>query len=204
VLANIPDVTVVPYLTSAEKVAAQLGRPLSVVGPLLGIGPGDFVTPDALPLIVARISNPSLGPLPSSVVMDAGKVSVVRSAVDSYNQIIANQAQAIGAGLVDIHQILSQLQAQGLMVGGQQLTTDFLGGIFSLDGIHPTNTGYALVANAFIDVLNQSFGTAIPPVAIDQIQKIDPLVPQDARRSASMHGHVSHEAVQALRAVMLH
>lgn len=35
VVANIPDVTVVPYLTSAENVAAQLGRPLSVVGPIL-------------------------------------------------------------------------------------------------------------------------------------------------------------------------
>ena len=204
VLANIPDVTVVPYLTSAENVAAQLGRPLSVVGPLLGIGPGDFVTPDALPLILARISNPSLGPLPSNVVMDAGKVAVVRSAVDSYNQIIANQAQAIGAGLVDIHQNLTLIQAQGFMVGGKQLTTDFLGGIFSLDGIHPTNTGYGIVANAFIDVMNQTFGTAIPFVSLEQIQQTDPLVPQDAARSASTRGHISHETVQALRSVMLH
>jgi lysophospholipase L1-like esterase len=204
VVANIPDVTVVPYLTSAEKVAAQLGRPLSVVGPILGIGPGDFVTPDALPLILARLSNPSLGPLPSNVVMDAGKVAVVRSAVDSYNQIIATQAQAVGAALVDIHQSLAQIQAEGLMVGGKQLTTDFLGGIFSLDGIHPTNTGYGIVANAFIDVINQTYGAAIPLVSLDQIHQTDPLVPQDASRSASIHRHVSHEAVQALRSVMLH
>jgi len=32
VFANVPDVTVIPYLTSAEKVAAQTGLPLSVVG----------------------------------------------------------------------------------------------------------------------------------------------------------------------------
>jgi hypothetical protein len=204
VVANIPDVTVVPYLTSAENVAAQLGRPLSVVGPILGIGPGDFVTPDALPLILARLSNPSLGPLPSSVVLDAGKVGIIRSTIDSYNQIIATQAQAIGAPLVDIHQSLTQIQAEGLMVGGKRLTTDFLGGIFSLDGIHPTNTGYGIVANAFIDVINQSFGTAIPLVSLDQIHQTDPLVPQGAPRSALMHRHVSHEAVQALRSVILH
>jgi hypothetical protein len=90
------------------------------------------------------------------------------------------------------------------MVGGKQLTTDFLGGIFSLDGIHPTNTGYGIVANAFIDVINQTYGTAIPLVSLDQIHQTDPLVPQDAPRSASIYRHVSHEAVQALRSVMLH
>jgi len=204
VVANIPDVTVVPYLTSAEKVAAQLGRPLSVLGPVLGIGPGDFVTPDALPLILARLSNPSLGPLPSSVVLDAGKVGIIRSMIDSYNQIIATQAQAIGAPLVDIHQSLTQIQAEGFMVGGKQLTTDFLGGIFSLDGIHPTNTGYGIVANLFIDVINQTFGAAIPFVSLDQIHQTDPLVPLEVSRSASINRHVSHEAVQALRSVILH
>jgi phospholipase/lecithinase/hemolysin len=204
VLANIPDVTVIPYLTSAEKVAAQTGRPLSVVGPILGISPGDFITPDAFPLILARLSDPSLGPLPSNVVLDAGEVVIVRSRIDSYNEIIATQAQAKGAALVDIHQLLTQIQAEGFMMGGQRLTTDFLGGIFSLDGIHPTNTGYGIVANAFIKELNQTFAAAIPPVSVEQIQKSDPLVPVDARRSASIPGHISHDAVQALRAVVLH
>jgi hypothetical protein len=204
VLANIPDVTVIPYLTSAEKVAAQTGRPLSVVGPILGISPGDFITPDAFPLILARLSDPSLGPLPSNVVLDAGEVVIVRSRIDSYNEIIATQARANGAALVDIHQLLTQIQAEGFMMGGQRLTTDFLGGIFSLDGIHPTNTGYGIVANAFIKELNQTFAAAIPPVSVEQILKTDPLVPLDARRSASAPGHISHDAVQALRAVVLH
>lgn len=62
VVANVPDVTVIPYLTSAEKVAAEIGLPLSVIGPILGIGPGDFVTPGAFPLIQAILANPLLGP----------------------------------------------------------------------------------------------------------------------------------------------
>ena len=31
-------------------------------------------------------------------------------------------------------------------------------GIFSLDGVHPTRTGNALIANAFIDAINTRFG----------------------------------------------
>ena len=47
VVANIPDVTVIPYLTPAEDVAAIVELPLEILGPLLGIAAGDFVTPDA-------------------------------------------------------------------------------------------------------------------------------------------------------------
>jgi hypothetical protein len=204
VFANIPDVTVIPYLTSAEKVAAQTGLPLSVVGPILGISPGDFVTPDAFPLILARLADPSLGSLPSHVVLDASEVSIVRTRIDAYNEIIETQARAKGAALVDIHQLLTQIQDKGFVTGGQRMTADFLGGIFSLDGIHPTNTGYGIVANAFIKELNQTFAAGIPPLSVEQIKKTDPLVLADASRSTSPHGHISRDAVRSLRSVVLH
>jgi hypothetical protein len=34
VVAHIPDVTVIPYLTPAEDVASMIGLPLTIVGPL--------------------------------------------------------------------------------------------------------------------------------------------------------------------------
>jgi hypothetical protein len=64
IIANIPDVTIVPYLTPAEDIAEELGLPLFVIEPILGINAGDFVTPDAIPLILARLADPLLGPLP--------------------------------------------------------------------------------------------------------------------------------------------
>ena len=203
VVANIPDVTVIPYLTSSEKVAAQTGLPLSAVGPVLGIGPGDFVTPDAFPLILPRLVNPALGPLPANVVLDAPEVATVRSTIDAYNAIIAAQARAKGAALVDIHDLLDQIQQKGFVLGGQRLTTDFLGGIFSLDGIHPTNTGYAIVANAFVKEVNQSFAAGIPPVSVEEIKKADPLVLPGAGAPAfALEGHVSPDAVRALRTAL--
>ena len=200
VVANIPDVTAIPFFVSAENVAALTG-PLSVVGPILGIGPGDFVTADSFPLILARLENPALGPLPADVVLDAAEVIIVRARIDAFNEIIATQARRTGAALVDIHGLLTQIQKKGFVTGGQRLTTDFLGGIFSLDGVHPTNTGYAIIANAFIKELNTSFAAGIPPLSVEQIRKGDPLVLSSAGAPASALGHVSAHTVQALRAL---
>ena len=97
-------------------------------------------------------------------------------AVDSYNSMIATHARANGAALVDIHALTSDIAKYGYVSGGQRLTTEFLGGMFSLDGIHPTFTGHAIVANAFIQALNTNFAAGIPPVAIEGVSKVDPLV----------------------------
>lgn len=37
-------------------------------------------------------------------------------------------------------------------------------GLLSFDGIHPSNTGYALIANAFIQTIDSAYGATIPPV----------------------------------------
>src|SRR5215472_16486861 len=176
VCANVPDVTIVPFLTSAKKVAAEVGLPLDVIGPILGIGPGDFVTPDAFPLIQAILSGQISGPLPPNVILTSAEVQTIRAAVDSYNSTIAQQAVANGAALVDVHGLFNKLQTEGFVAGGKRLTTDFLGGIFSLDGVHPTNTGYAILANEFIKTMNTAFATGIPPVAVAQVAANDPLV----------------------------
>jgi len=204
VLANIPDVTVIPYITSAEKVSAQIGQPLTVLGPLLGIGAGDFVTPDAFPLILARLANPALGKLPANVVLDKAEVEIIRDRIDDFNLVIAKQARKNDAALVDIHELLNRIQAKGYQIGNQRLTTDFLGGIFSLDGIHPTNTGYGIVGNAFIKGLNRGFDTDIREISLGPIKKGDPLVLQGVEHRVSHDEHVSRETVVKLRRVMVH
>ena len=65
---------------------------------------------------------------------------------------------------------------RGYVTLGQRLSTEFLGGVFSLDGIHPTYTGHALIANEFIRALNTQFAAGIPPVSVGQVAASDPLV----------------------------
>ena len=199
VLANIPDVTIVPYLTPAEDVAEELGLPIFVIEPILGISSGDFVTPDAIPLILARLANPSLGPLPSNVILTAGDAGKIRLFVDAYNAIIEEQAQEAGATLIDIHQVANRIRKRGIAANGQVLTNEFLGGIFSLDGVHPTNTGYGVIANAFIGALNDRFDADIPYVSIDQLAKTDPLVFPGIEPPDSIERHVDQSTAKSLR-----
>jgi phospholipase/lecithinase/hemolysin len=101
----------------------------------------------------------------------------VQAQVTAFNQVIAQQAQAANATLVDINALFKQVSTSGLTINGFTGTNAFLGGFFALDGIHPTNTGYAVVANKFIDTMNSSISTKIPDVALGPIASADPFWP---------------------------
>ena len=101
-----------------------------------------------------------------------------------------------GATLVDIWTLVSNLAANGVEVNGQKLTTSFGGGLFSLDGVHPTNTGNAIIANEFIKTMNRSLQTGIPPVSVQQVAKTDPLFPNNGHGQS---GHVNVGMADGLR-----
>ena len=204
VVANVPDVTLVPALVPAEEVAAEVGLPLSFIGPILGIGAGDFVLADAFSLIQAILAGTSSGPLPANVVLTAGGAAQIRTAVDDYNAFIGSEAQAKGAALVDIHGLFALVQAKGLVVHGHRLTTGFLGGVFSLDGVHPTNTGYAVVANKFVKALDSAFAAGIPPLSVEQVAATDPLVLPGVGHPPSALGRISPDTMTSLRAIIVH
>jgi lysophospholipase L1-like esterase len=181
VIANIPDVTQVPYLQPAALVLAetsqQTGLPTSVLSGLLGIVPGDYVNPTGLAEIPLILGGAQKGPINDAGVLSAAEVVTVRAQVTAFNQVIAAQAQAAGATLVDINALFKQVAASGMTINGYTGTATFLGGFFALDGIHPTNTGYAVVANKFIDTMNAAINTKIPDVALGPVAAADPFWP---------------------------
>jgi hypothetical protein len=77
--------------------------------------------------------------------------------------------------VVDIHSLVDRIYGHGYKVGGQLLTPFYLGGLFTLDGIHPTDTGYAVIANAFIDAINSHFNTHYAEANVAEIFANDPL-----------------------------
>jgi lysophospholipase L1-like esterase len=194
VIGNIPDVTQVPYLTPAALVLAeasqQSGLPTSVLSAILGIVPGDYVNPTGTAQVLPILEQQQKGPITDAGVLSAAEVVVVQAQVNAFNQVIAAQAQAAGATLVDINALFKQVTASGLTINGYTGTTAFLGGVFALDGIHPTNTGYAVVANTFIDTMNSKIGTKIPDVNLSAVAAADPLWPPNlvvpAVRGAAM------------------
>ncbi len=181
IIANIPDVTSIPYLMPAAGILAQYsagtGLPVATLSALLGISAGDYVNPAGLTDIPLILGGTKKGPLVDADVLSAAEVVTARATLTQYNQVIAASAASAGATLVDINAFFTQVSANGITYNGYPGTTTFLGGVFSLDGIHPTNTGYALVANKFIDTMNASFKTTIPDVNVAPIAAADPLYP---------------------------
>ncbi|HEX4164122.1 MAG TPA: hypothetical protein VHZ55_01490, partial [Bryobacteraceae bacterium] len=82
---------------------------------------------------------------------------------------------AHGGVLVDVNALVSKVYASGYQLGNQELSTNFFGGLFSLDGIHPSNTGYGIIANYFIQTMNAQMGSRIPLANVEEIFENDPL-----------------------------
>jgi hypothetical protein len=190
ITANIPDVTEVPYFTSVQTIAQQAGVPVATIDSLLGTGPGDYVRLSGLALVDGILSGTIAGPLPAGCqtplaalspypipcVLTAADAATLRSMINAYNGVIAAQSASHNALVVDLHALVDQISANGYSIGTKTLTTGFLGGLFSLDGIHPSNTGYAIMANTFITTMNANLKTHMAQVNVPNIAAKDPLV----------------------------
>jgi lysophospholipase L1-like esterase len=190
VIGNIPDVTLVPYLQPAATVLAQAsassGIPAATLSTTLGITTGDLVNPAGTAQVTAILTGKQKGPITDAGFLSAAEVVTVKAQIAAYNQVISTQATAAGATLVDINALFSQIATSGVSVSGVTGTSGFLGGIFSLDGIHPTNTGYAVIANKFIDTMNASISTKIPDVVLPTVAAADPLWPVNLAKHADL------------------
>jgi lysophospholipase L1-like esterase len=202
VIGNIPDVTLVPYLQPAAAVLAQYSAvthlPVATLSALFGITTGDYVTPAGLTQISAILAGTQKTTISDPGVLTAAEAAAAKQQVTSYNQVIATQAKGVSATLVDINALFNQVATSGVTINGVTGTTAFLGGVFSLDGIHPTNTGYAVVANYFIDTMNAAFNTKTPDVALGPVAVADPLWPPNLPKTAAGHAVTAPEMPAAM------
>lgn len=218
VVANIPEVTAIPFLTTvgpgvAQKLSSlgiggmyyqQHGQYSETVLPVsslanysalitllgnnytsyLGQPSGKFYkdnNADISLLIAGGILDTTQAfglhpknPWPDALILDASEISAAKTATAAYNASISSIAAAKGFGLVDFYSFFNQIRSRdasgGTYFNGIPFTTTFVtGGLFSLDGVHPTSRGYGIVANEFIKVINTKWGTSIPLVNVSQI-----------------------------------
>ncbi len=182
-IANLPDVTAIPYVTTIPPVVVNPatqepvlvnGQPVRLIGPNGLLTPGvDFVLLPAAAALAQGIGIPSAipggtnQPLPDSLVLSGAEVATIRARTAAFNGIIQSAANQAGAALIDIHSQFNEIVAGGVTIGGVTYTTDFLtGGFFSYDGVHPTPFGYAFLANRFIAAINATYGAEIPPASL--------------------------------------
>lgn len=174
VVANLPDVTAIPFVTTIPPVVVNPatrepvvveGRTVPLLGPNGPLSPNANVTLAASPLLAQGVGIPrALGgqgtPLPNEVVLDPGEAQTIRDHVNTHNQFIRELCAAANIPVLDIHALFDDLAVFGREVGGVRITAEFLtGGFFGYDGVHPSALGYAILANEWIGVINQNGGS---------------------------------------------
>lgn len=99
-------------------------------------------------------------PLEDKWVLIPSEQEEIAIATEAFNQIIAATASQAGLALVDANSLLNQLANGGITSGQFTLTSSLVtGSAFSLDGIHPTARGYALLANEFMKSIDVTYGS---------------------------------------------
>jgi lysophospholipase L1-like esterase len=115
--------------------------------------------------------NPSGIPVSANLTLTKSERNSIQDAVDDFNSIISEVASEFGIPVVDINSALSTLNNVGIDgFSGRFVLVDPKNTGFSLDGIHPNNGGYSIIANQFIQVIDESFGFNIPPLDTDQFR----------------------------------
>ncbi|UCD70767.1 MAG: hypothetical protein JSW70_07105 [Syntrophobacterales bacterium] len=175
VFANIPDVTNIGFLVDRQDLIRFLGSDF-------GLPEGDFTSIVVMLLIRLGLDDGSLLKDPNFI-LDADEVDLIQERIDVFNTIIDNVASSINMPVVDINALFDDVAENPPIFFGIPVTPRFLGGIFSLDGVHPSNIGHALAANAFIQAMNSHFHINIPPISDRKLQLIflaDPFQDKDS------------------------
>lgn len=84
----------------------------------------------------------------------------IAMATEQFNQVIAGASSSAGFALLDANMLLNQIASSGFASDDLILTSNLVtGGAFSLDGVHPTSRGYALIANQMLKAIDGTYGT---------------------------------------------
>ncbi|SEP39708.1 SGNH/GDSL hydrolase family protein [Mucilaginibacter sp. OK283] len=192
VVATIPDVTSIPYFNtitvSAILAGVQKANPAVQALYIKALVSGSTYAPRAATasdLIVLTFPTSKIGqpvatpfgnlpygltpytPIDNQYVLDEKEIALTEDYVTSYNNTIKTIAAAKGLAIFDAYTFLRNIKQNGLVVDGVSVNSNYIsGGLFSLDGVHLTPRGYAIVADEFIKAINDKYNSSIPRVNI--------------------------------------
>jgi lysophospholipase L1-like esterase len=131
-------------------------------------------------------------PLTDADIITPTELTQFATTLAAYNATITAEAAAHNIPVADIRGLFNRFGAATVATpmvvgpGPMTLNNSFVrGGLFSLDGTHLTDLGYALFANEFIKAINGGYGTHIPLMGMANfLQNNDP----DLNKNGSSFG----------------
>lgn len=187
VVMTIPDPFDTAYFANLAGVTRLTGVPASALMNIFNLKADDLVTPSGIMAIsnatVATNTRNFLGTqftslaasYPGSVVSAATRAAV-QARLAALNTELTTGASNVKAKVYDLAALYRGLRATGTLIGTKRITSDYLGGFFSLNGYYPGTTGHAMIANELLSFLNKSYGTSFTLLDLTKILPDDPAV----------------------------
>jgi len=170
---TVPDPGDTAYFTSLEGATRLVGAPADVLQSIYGLKADDLLTPTGLVAIGGQLIAQKIEPLPAGSVVSAATVGEITARVKQLNSEISSLAQANGASVFDLYGHFKSVRSTGVVVGDKTLTSAYLGGYYAINGLYPSLTGQAVLANAVIAELNRVYGSSFQGVDVNEIAKAD-------------------------------
>ena len=126
---------------------------------LLVLPASSFIGTEAIPGNPQTVNGVAI-PLADKWVLTPEEQEEIAIATQAYNATISSVASSNGLALVDLNAILEQASTTGIEFDDYYMNTDLVfGGLVSLDGVHLTARGYALMANSFLEAIDETYGS---------------------------------------------
>ncbi len=177
-------------ITNGETIDVAASTPSATLGPkiaqmvdaLAAIGAETFIASLPRASLLPAAVDATARTIASGV--SAEEVAQRLAAIDAIGAaanaaLVAAAAKHDNVHVVDLFGFVEELHAKGIDIGGQHLTIGRFGGLVSLDGLHFSHTGYALVANLFLAAIDEVLGTQHAPIELAPIVAADPLSPKN-------------------------
>jgi hypothetical protein len=142
-------------------------------------------------------------PLTDADIITPTEKATFEARIADYNSTIVAAAGARNIPVADIKGLFDRYASPtGVTYGPFTFTNTYVrGGLFSLDGVHPTDIGYVLFANEFIKAINTGYGTHIPLANIAQfLENNDPAL-QSSFGGLSLSAEAARQILDSLTAI---
>lgn len=187
ILMNVPDVTAIPAVNSVGFIATDGHRKLildldgdtvwsdtltfygkKADGNVHSLVQGEYVL---LNYLLANRDATRHGlsadsPLENNEWLDLGEIATIQTAIGQYNQILTEAVTTYpNVQLIDMNAFFGSIATEGYRFLGSSVTytSSFPdGGLFSLDGVHPSERGHRVIANKILSELNTLLGLDLP------------------------------------------
>ena len=134
---------------------------------------GEYVRMDVPIDSIKCLGWGSTVPMPASYVLTAEEVVIINTVIEGYNNTITKLAADYNIPVSDTRYFLRGLKENGAQFNAANYSIKFVsGGIYSLDGIHFTGRGNALLANSILATINDHYGSSIPWIDVNRFSQV--------------------------------